>query len=171
MKKTILKTLLIYSLLTSSLFASNNLFRQGGAEFGISELGIGYSSATGLLFAGHAQYQYFVLNRLSVGGGVFYRNLAGRDSRFEHFGAGPAATYYFWTTTRWFAGIGQNLVFSRYHGRRSNMSLITTTSSLGLNYLVGERSALGVVVAYSHALDDRRLLYPFSVGAAFRTFF
>jgi hypothetical protein len=157
--------------LSTSLSAREELFERGNQEFGLGELGLGYSNVQGFLFAALAQYQYFVIDRLSVGGGAFYRNFGPRDRRFENYGAGPSASWYFWTSRDWFAALGQNLIFSHYNGPRENVSFTTTTSSLGLNYFLGERTALGVSLNYSHALDGKRILQPFFVGAGFRAFF
>jgi hypothetical protein len=167
MKKSLV---LILSAAMTSAGATESLLNQGRSEIGFSELGIGYSSARGLLFSAQANYQYFLVNRFSLGGGAFYQNTGGREGRFEYMGIGPSANYYFLTAQSWLAGIGQDLMFSKYNGDRENVSFVTTTSSLGLNYLIAPNSAFGASFNYSHSLDGKRILQPFSLGVGFRIF-
>jgi hypothetical protein len=166
--RKLLLLLFIFSL--TPVMANERLLNQGRSEVGFSELGIGYSSARGLLFSAQANYQYFLLDRFSLGGGAFYQNTGGREGRFEYMGIGPSANYYFITSQSWFAGFGQDLMFSKYNGDRDNMSFVTTTSSLGFNYLVAPNSAFGISLNYTHPLDGRRIIQPFSLGVGFRIF-
>jgi len=87
--------------------SSKNIANMNANHFSItaSSLGLGYSSAAGFLFAISPKVEYFVLDRVSVGGRVGVSTASGGYFGASAFEIGPSATYYFWENNR-FAAYG-----------------------------------------------------------------
>lgn len=154
-QKIILFLLLTYS---AQIFAeASDYFQRQTQELGISNIGVGYSNVFGFQFHANARYQYFVLDRVAVGGSAFYDNF----QRQEWMGIGPVASFIFWSYGNWFSRLDQALTVARYSGLGRDPSELYATTALGLNYIPdGTNYFIGASFAHSYALDNRQVLRP-----------
>ena len=155
--KNVLKMALTL-LLTSNAFAQiNERFNKGAREFGISNIGIGYSSSHGLMISASTRYQYYFLNRFSAGGVAFYDQFGST----EWMGLGPVASYILFTHSNWFGRLDQHLIAAKYNGFRGDYASVYGTSGLSLNYLpTNSNYYIGGGYAHSYALSDGDVLRP-----------
>lgn len=136
---------------------TSDLFQKGSHELGLANLGIGYSSAGGLSFSANVRYQYFILNRLSVGGAAFYNNFNDR----EWMGLGPVASYILFTYHSWFARFDQQVTAAKFNGFNDPPATLYGTSGISINYLPQSSNFfIGAGYARSYALNDGRVIWP-----------
>ncbi len=130
-------------------------FEQGTQEFGISNVSIGYSSASGLIVGAGTRYQYFVLDRVSLGGTAFYH----KTENHEWMGLGPVASYILFTYENWFSRLDQQVTAAKFNGFDENFATFSGTISLSLNYLPqGSNFFVGAGFAHSYPLSDGDVL-------------
>jgi hypothetical protein len=135
----------------------SSAFQSRTHEFGLSNLGIGYSNVFGMQIHASTRYQYFLLDRLALGGHAFYDNF----NRREWMGIGPSASWIFAAYHNWFARLDQSLTAASYTGIRADPSQLYGTSSLGLAYVpMGTNYYIGAAFAHSYPLDDRQVIRP-----------
>jgi hypothetical protein len=157
MAKTKLRLFLLFSLSLRAFPQTETYFAKGAQEFGLSNVGIGHSSSQGLIVSANARYQYYVLNRFSLGGAAFYNNFNDR----EWIGAGPVASYILFTYRRWFSRFDQQVTAAKFTDFPDDPATLYGTSSIGLNYLP-EMSRFFIGGGYSHtyALNHGRIITP-----------
>lgn len=141
-----------------SLYAQiNSYFDKGTHELGLSNLGIGYSSAGGFLVQATTRYQYYVVNRVALGGVGFYNKF----NTNEWMGLGPVASYIFLTHENFFSRLDQQLTLGKFNGFDEKISTIYGTSAISVNYLPFESSfSIGAGYAHSYALNSGRVIRP-----------
>ena len=155
-----LKIILSLFLLVSSLNSyagAEDYFKQSTHEFGLSNIGFGYSTEGSFIVEANTRYQYYIRDRIAIGGAAFYSNF---DSQ-EWMGIGPTASYIFWAHQNWFSRVDQFLTAAKYSGFSDDPSSIYGTTSIGINYLpTTSNFFIGVGYAHSYALDSREVLKP-----------
>lgn len=153
------KNLLTFSILVLLLLARAEAspFEKGTQEFGLSNLGIGYSSSGGMMVSANSRYQYFLLNRFSAGGSIFYNNF----NDHEWMGLGPVVSYIFFTTPSWFGRIDQQLTVAKFNGFSDKMSSFYGSSGVSINYLPPMTNFfIGGGYVNTYALNDGRVMRP-----------
>jgi len=136
--------------------------------------GSGYSTYSNVTFYLNPTLEYFVIDRLSLGGSIYYSN----SSTYKSYGLGPSFSYYFWQQERWAAFFGGGAVYhdtfdgSYYSGYYNYW---TAQAKLGLNYFVYPTVAFGPFLSYGHTFSNQnsdisvsdsnygQLLFQFSV--------
>ena len=154
-----LKSCALLALLLSSVaFAQiEDNFDKGTHEFGISNIGIGYSSANGFAFGAQTRYQHYFINRFSAGGTAFYNNI-GSD---EWYGAGPTATYILFMKNQWFSRLDQQVVAAKYNGFSTDYATMQGSTGISINYVpMGSHYSLGAGYIKSYALSSGRAFQP-----------
>lgn len=134
-----------------------SFFDKGSQEFGLGSLGIGYSSLTGIAFRAGGRYQYYVMNRFSVGGGASYNTY---DDK-EVLGAGPALSWIFATHKKFFTRLDQRVTATRYNGFSETYATWSGTTGVSLNYRpYVSNYSIGAGYAHSYALSDGKIPGP-----------
>ncbi len=132
------------------LTASSDLSRPANILKSNIEVGgsfaLGYGSATGFGVTLNPAVEYFVMDKLSVGGTV---NLY-TSADYQTYGAGPSFTYYFMQKAQWaaFAG-GSGLYNNNYASSYNAYSNLSVTAKVGLNYFVDASVAFGPSLSYT----------------------
>lgn len=116
------------------------------------ELGVGYTSTSGMTMELYPSIQYFLLEKLSLGG-TFEIIRSGED---KVLGIGPSATYYFYDRGRWAIYAGQRVVyrFSTPDQWLADQKSVATTY-LGLNYFTDSKMAIGGLLATNYDFNGR----------------
>lgn len=150
MKRTLL-TLVFLTLSFQVLASIEENFDQGTQEFGVSNIGIGFSSAGGIAIGAQTRYQYYLLNRFSLGGTGFYHHF-GDD---EWFGAGPVASYILFMKEQWFSRLDQQVVGAKFNGFTRNYASFQGSSGISVGYVpLGANYSLGAGYIKSYALSE-----------------
>lgn len=167
MKKIVNRALILF-LLSFSAFAQDEKFEKGAQEFGVSNIGIGYSSAYGFTAGANVRYQYYVLNRFSAGGNAFYNHF-GDD---EWFGAGPVASFIFFRGGDWFGRLDQIVTFAKFNGFTEDMATTFGTSVVSINYSPPfSNYFIGGGYATSYALSAGEVVRPNTIQLNLGFFF
>ncbi len=118
-------------------------------------LGFSYSTFSRLTFELNPTIEYFIVDRLSVGGTI---GLALNEASNRYL-VGPSATYYFWKDDRLTANVGAELRFGQQEhdyfdtGRRTD----TSTSGrfrLGLNYFLTPEVSIGPLLTFDKEFEN-----------------
>jgi hypothetical protein len=99
--------------------------------------------------------QYFVVDRLSVGGD-FYVTHTSTDSGSTTLGFGPAATYHFFADDKWSAYVGAGALYNKLSFNSSafsDVNYFSVSGKLGLNYFFTPSVALGPELYYTHTFN------------------
>ncbi len=88
--------------------------------------------------------QFFILNRLSVGGNFSYIHYDG----MSQYLFGPAATFYFAHAGPIAGYVGASVLFSVLDEEISNSDIISYTAKLGMKYFIIPSVALGPEVGF-----------------------
>lgn len=155
------KLLLLISLMISiqAWSQTEEYFQQGTREFGLTNLGISHSSTTGTSVSAGTRFQYYVINRLSLGGSAFYNNF----NDHEWMGLGPVASYILFAYQRWFSRLDQQVTFAKFNGFDKEDDPATTygTSTISLNYFPQMTGFfIGAGYSHSYALNDGEVFRP-----------
>lgn len=150
-------TLILLIACVNCYAGADEYFKQSTHEFGVSNLGVGYSTAGDFVVEASSRYQYYILDKVAVGGTAFYSNFNSQ----EWMGIGPTASYVFWTHENWFSRLDQLFTAAKYNGFGSEPSSLYGTTTLGLSYLpTSSNFFIGAGFAHSYALDSRSVLRP-----------
>jgi hypothetical protein len=135
----------------------SDAFQARTSEFGISNLGIGYSNIFGFQFHASTRYQYFILDRIALGGMAFYDNF----NRREWMGLGPSASWIAATYHNWFLRLDQHVTTARYTGFVRDLSQLYGTTSIGIAHVPYRSNYyIGAAFAHTYALDGRDVFRP-----------
>ncbi|MBA2403360.1 MAG: hypothetical protein H0V66_01205, partial [Bdellovibrionales bacterium] len=139
------------------LAETDDYFQKNTQEIGISNIGLGYSSTGGFALEAGVRYQYFVADKIALGGTAFYNHYESG----EWMGIGPTGSYIFWTHQNFFARLDQHVIAANYSGITPEPSSFYGISSLSINYLPTDSNFfIGAGYAHSYAFDKRDVLRP-----------
>ncbi len=143
--------------------------RLGVAHWEVKEeLGFSFSENDGTGMDLNPSVQYFVMDRLSVGGSmeIFKR---GAD---KSMGLGPALSYYFHTQGPYAFYVGQRLMF-RFSSPQgwSHEQRLGGTTYLGFNYFSSPKVAFGGMLAANYSLTGPALVDLYSNARFIVTFY
>ncbi|HXH74722.1 MAG TPA: hypothetical protein VNJ08_07135 [Bacteriovoracaceae bacterium] len=148
--------LCLMTTLTSHAQVSRN-FNKGSHELGLGNLGILYSNVGGFAVSANVRYQYYVLNRLSVGGFGFYNSI----DEGEWMGLGPSASYILFTMRNWFGRLDQQITAAKFNGFEERMATLYGTSTLSVSYMpLDSNFFVGLGYAHSYALNKGEIIEP-----------
>lgn len=136
-------------------------------------LGFAYHTFSRLTFELNPTIEYFVVDRLSLGGTV---GLSFSEYSNSYL-VGPSATYYFWKEDRLTANVGAELRIGRYEYDSYDSGRVTKTATLGrfrlgLNYFLTPEVSVGPVFtldkrfgegAFASAIDNGTLKVQFQI--------
>lgn len=117
-------------------------------------LGFSYSTYSKLTFELNPTVEYFVADRLSLGGTV---GLMFSES-YNSYLVGPSATYYFWKEDRLTANVGAEIRFGYFEydngAGRVTENATTGRFRIGLNYFLTPEVSLGPVFTLDKAFGS-----------------
>lgn len=153
----ILRWWVLFVLFLAATAYAESRFDRGTREFGLTNLGIGYSSVYGTSVSANFRYQHYLLNRFALGGFGFYNNFADR----EWMGTGPVATYILFTTNQFFSRFDQQVTAAKFNGFDDHFSTFYGTSLLSLNYLPeGSNLYIGGGYGVNYSLNNQDIYRP-----------
>lgn len=126
-----------------------------GGNFGISQ-----STYSGTYYFFNPEAEYFVSERLSLGGMLSI----GKGTGTWSLGLGPSFTYYFFKDDRWAASTGASVIYSKDSwendgGGEGNVSVWRAKAKVGLDYFFTPSVSFGPRLQYSSSIGSSKALY------------
>ena len=117
-------------------------------------VGFAYSTYSRLTFELNPTIEYFVVDRLSLGGTIGL----GYSDAFVSYLLGPSATYYFWKSDRLTSSVGAEIRFGGYEYERDSEPVRQTGTSgrfrMGLNYFITPEVSIGPIFTLDKAFGS-----------------
>ena len=113
--------------------------------------------------------QYFVMNRVSIGGSLYFQHYSSGAS-WNALGIGPSATWHFWSEGHLSASVSDGLTVNENTNSRWYLN---NSTGLGLNYFITPSVAIGpaLVVSYQFSSLDLPAALNTSVVVKFSIYF
>ncbi len=135
--------------MTSSETAPANI-RKGNVAVG-GDLGASYSTFGGSAVYLNPSAEYFIADRLSVGGTL----TSTLSENYQSYGIGPSATYYFWSQNKWAASTGLAIRYSNSSSEYdSSSSYWTGMAKLGIGYFATPSVSFGPQLTIYRDIGD-----------------
>ena len=124
--------------MTSSEISPANI-RKGNVAVG-GDLGASYSTLGGSTVYLNPSAEYFIADRVSVGGTL----TSTLSENYKSYGIGPSATYYFWNQNKWAASTGFAIRYSNSSSEYDrNSSYWTGVARFGAGYFATPSVSFG----------------------------
>ena len=135
--------------MTSSEIAPANI-RKGNVAVG-GDLGASYSTLGGSTVYLNPSAEYFIADRVSVGGTL----TSTLSENYKSYGIGPSATYYFWNQGQWAASTGLAIRYSNSSSEYDrNSSYWTGVARLGAGYFATPSVSFGPQLTIYRDIGD-----------------
>jgi hypothetical protein len=140
---------------------------QVGGSLGFSHYNSGGTSASSYYF--DPQAEYFVMDRLSVGGSISFMGQSGNYS-YTSYGLGPSLSYYFYESGPMAAYVAQAIEFNKISDQTE--TFVRGRSSLGIKYFIVPQVAFGIDLSTRYDLGSRSNMSSLTIlGGNFSFFF